>query len=89
MVAGSPTLRTPEGERKLTEGDLVCFPDGPSGAHQVINRSDRPARLLILSTLNLPGITRYPDSAKIGVRLAGDAMSFRVDSAVDYWEGEG
>jgi quercetin dioxygenase-like cupin family protein len=43
VVAGTPTLRTPEGERTLEPGDVVCFPVGPSGAHRVGNASkDRP-----------------------------------------------
>ena len=32
VVSGSPTLRTPEGERVLAPGDLVAFPEGEAGA---------------------------------------------------------
>lgn len=32
VVAGTPTLRAPEGERELATGDCVLFPDGPDGA---------------------------------------------------------
>jgi quercetin dioxygenase-like cupin family protein len=39
VIRGRPTLRTPEGERELREGDVVCFPRGKAGAHQVINRT--------------------------------------------------
>ena len=35
VVDGTPTLRTPDGERELRRGDVVCFPPGPDGAHQV------------------------------------------------------
>ena len=28
MLRGEPTLRTPEGEQVLKEGDVVCFPRG-------------------------------------------------------------
>ncbi len=35
VVAGSPSCRTPEGERVLREGDVLCFPVGAAGAHQV------------------------------------------------------
>ena len=41
MVDGSPMLRTPEGERELRPGEVVAFPLGEAGAHQVINRSAR------------------------------------------------
>jgi uncharacterized cupin superfamily protein len=42
VVRGEPTLRTPEGERVLREGDVVCFRRGEDGAHQI--RNDRTHR---------------------------------------------
>jgi uncharacterized cupin superfamily protein len=92
VVSGRPTLRTPAGQRELSAGDVVCFPEGPAGAHQVRNDSDEPVRVLILSTKRMPGVAVYPDSDKIGVwPVAGgatDRILVRRDSAVDYWEGE-
>ena len=61
MVAGTPSLRGPDGERALREGDVVCFPAGPAGAHQVIG----PGTVLMLAA-NAPFDTiEYPDSGKI------------------------
>ena len=37
MLAGRPTLRTPEGERELAPFDAAFFPIGPDGAHQIRN----------------------------------------------------
>ena len=90
VVAGAPTLRTPDGERELREGDLVAFPAGPEGAHTVENRSEEPVRVAIFSTLILPAISVYPNSGKIGVRpgVEEDTLDFRRGDAVDYWEGE-
>jgi uncharacterized cupin superfamily protein len=92
VVEGRPTLRTPEGEHELSAGDVVCFPEGPEGAHQVWNATDAAVRVLILSTKRMPGAVVYPDSDKIGVwPVAGDATDrilVRRDSAVDYWAGE-
>ena len=51
VLRGEPTLRTPEGEQILKEGDVVCFPRGKKGAHQIINRSDSPVRVLMLSSM--------------------------------------
>ena len=31
VLRGEPTLRTPEGEQPLREGDVVCFPRGKEG----------------------------------------------------------
>lgn len=97
VLEGNPTLRTPEGERELEPGDAVAFRRGPEGAHQVLNRSDRPARYLILSTMIEPEVVEYPDSGKVGA-IAGAAPGaahepvfeafLPVDAAVDYWEGE-
>lgn len=90
VVSGAPTLRTPEGERVLAPGDVVAFPEGPAGAHQVSNRSDAPARVLILSTKGKPAVAVYPDSGKLGVWTGNedDDALFRRGDAVDYWEGE-
>jgi uncharacterized cupin superfamily protein len=89
VLAGAPTLRAHDGERELRAGDLVAFPEGPEGAHQVENRSAEPARVAIFSTLRLPSVVEYLDSGKVGVRWSGDdVLRFRRDDAVDYWEGE-
>ena len=44
MLAGNPTLRTPEGSEALDPWDVVRFPKGPEGAHDVRNESAGPAR---------------------------------------------
>ena len=92
VVSGAPTLRSPEGDRVLRAGDVVCFPTGPEGAHDVRNDGDEPARVLMLSTLIYPEVPVYPDSDKIGTRpieLGGeDRFNFVRADAVDYWEGE-
>jgi uncharacterized cupin superfamily protein len=91
VVAGTPTLRGPGGEHELRPGDTVAFPEGPEGAHQVLNHTDEPVRVLILSTKGpFPAVAVYPDSDKLGVWLAdGYQGIFRRGDAVDYWEGEG
>src|SRR4051812_30174832 len=50
VVAGRPSLRTPSGWRELEEGEIVSFPRGEDGAHQLVNRSDTPVRFLAIST---------------------------------------
>ncbi|HET7048734.1 MAG TPA: cupin domain-containing protein [Solirubrobacteraceae bacterium] len=39
VLAGTPTLRHPAGREVLEVGAMVVFPDGPDGAHQLINES--------------------------------------------------
>ena len=90
VVRGRPTLRTPEGERELAEGDVACFPRGKAGAHQVINRSDEPVRVLMLSTLLKPDIVEYLDSGKVSATSPADGRLFRarVGPEIEYWDGE-
>jgi uncharacterized cupin superfamily protein len=90
VVRGQPTLRTPEGERELREGDVVCFPRGKAGAHQVWNATDAPIRVLMLSTLLAPDVVEYLDSGKISALDAKGERLFRMrlGQEVEYWEGE-
>jgi uncharacterized cupin superfamily protein len=88
VVGGRPTLRTPQGERELEPGEVVCFPEGESGAHKLENRSDESVRVLFLSTKQDPYVTYYPDSDKVGVRSQAERPTFRRGDEVDYFEGE-
>ena len=91
VLDGRPTLRTPEGEERLEPLDLVFFPRGPAGAHQLRNDGDERVRVLMFSEVVTPTATAYPDSDKVGVYTgdpAEDLMATRA-SAVDYFHGEG
>ena len=50
VLEGSPHLRTPDGWRELPEGEVVAFPVGQDGAHQLDNRTDATIRFLAVST---------------------------------------
>jgi uncharacterized cupin superfamily protein len=90
VVRGRPTLRSPEGEQELAEGDVLVFPRGAAGAHQVANRTTGPVRVLMLSSLVVPEIVEYPDSGKVGTRDAKGERIFlsRPGPSLDYWDGE-
>jgi uncharacterized cupin superfamily protein len=68
VLAGTPSLRHPEGEDRLEPGDLVCFPEGPAGARQLLNRDGSPVRALFLSTTGLPANVHYPDTGRWLIR---------------------
>ena len=90
VVDGTLVLRTPDGEHTVERGDVVCFAAGPTGAHQLINRIDSPARTLMFSSSRAPAVSVYPDSDKIGV-WPGDKendLVFKRGSAVPWSEGE-
>jgi uncharacterized cupin superfamily protein len=48
----------------------VLCPSGPDGAHQVTNRSDEPARILLVSNFALPRaavqVDRQQDDGPLG-----------------------
>ena len=91
VVSGRPTLRTPQGEEELRPGDCILFPQGPDGAHQVVNGSDEPARVLLVSNFALPRAAFYPDTDEVMVRWSpepDDRLLFGRDDAVGYWDRE-
>jgi uncharacterized cupin superfamily protein len=88
VVAGAPTVRTPDGERELRAGDVVAFAQGEAGAHTFSNGGTETARLAVFSTLR-PGTSFYPDSDKVGAGPPHDRRYYRRSDAVDYWDGEG
>lgn len=90
VVRGEPTLRTAEGEQQLREGDVVAFPRGKEGAHQIRNGTDAPIRVLMLSTMVKPDLVEYLDTGKIGARsVSGERIVLaRPGPELDYWEGE-
>ena len=67
VIGGAVVVRVPDGERQLERGDILRFPPGPDGAHQIMNRGVATARVLLFSKAALPGISVYPDTDTIGV----------------------
>jgi len=93
VLEGRPSLRTPAGWRMLAEGEIVSFPRGETGAHQLLNKTGATVRFLSFSTSGEPDVVVYPDSGKLGVfeRLAaggGLGALFRLADEVDYYDGE-
>lgn len=91
VTAGSPILREPDGEYPLEPMDLVFFPIGPKGAHQVRNETDEPVRFLMFSNVVHPTATIYPDSGKIGMWTDAertDSLLARRAEGLGYYDGE-
>jgi uncharacterized cupin superfamily protein len=61
VLSGTPTVRTPEGEERLSPGDVIYFPEGPDGLHTFSNPTEEPARLLGISTKRFPDVVAYPE----------------------------
>ncbi|MBV8258153.1 MAG: cupin domain-containing protein [Actinobacteria bacterium] len=83
VVAGTATLKTPEGERMLEPGEVVHFPLGAPGAHKVLNRSDAPVRYLMIAAHSRLDVIEYLDTNEVVVYshepsiLAEDPIFFR------------
>jgi len=68
VLRGRPTLRTPDGERVLAEGEAIHFPTGPGGAHAVRNDTDEPVRFIVAGTRVVPEVVEYPDLKQISAQ---------------------
>jgi uncharacterized cupin superfamily protein len=68
VLAGRPTLRTPDGERELSEGEVVSFPAGREGGHAVDNHSEETVRFLVVSTMHAPEVNEFPELGTFWVR---------------------
>ncbi|MCU4742542.1 cupin domain-containing protein [Natronoglomus mannanivorans] len=97
VLSGNGTLRLDGETTSLEEGVYVALPADERGAHRVINDSDEPLSYLVLSTMDEPDVTVYPDSDKLGVFVGtppggrGERTLdgyYRREDTVDYWDGE-
>lgn len=86
VLEGAATLRTADGFRQVKAGELMFFPTGPGGAHQLYNHTDAPCRILALSNRAAVDVGEFPDSEKISVRSLH--VVFRASDAVEYMHGE-
>jgi uncharacterized cupin superfamily protein len=65
VLRGRPTLRTPDGERQLADGEVVHFPLGPDGAHGLRNDTDAAVRYVVAGIRVSPEVVEYPDTKQI------------------------
>ena len=61
LLEGEMVLRTDAGETVLRPGMCAGFKAGAKNAHHLVNRSDRPARLLVIGTRAPGDSCFYPD----------------------------
>ena len=88
ILQGRPTLRHPGGEEVVEPMDVICFPNGPEGAHKFTNDTDEPVRFLMASTLQSPEVVEYPDLKQITAQArtgsqTGERLWFIHDVAGD------
>ena len=83
VLEGRLSLRTADGWEDLPEGEVVAFPRGERGAHGYRNDTDGPVRVLMISEMNGPNISVYPDTNQIGVFDAGRRAERRFGARFD------
>ena len=89
IISGEGLLRTPDGEERVSAGDLLFFPASSDGAHRLTNLSPTEKLVYIdFDVIHDLDAAVYPDSGKIGVWGKGVNRVYRLDSDVDYYEGE-
>ncbi len=90
IINGQGTLKTPEGEKAVSEGDVIVMPANENGAHMLINTSDAPLVYLDVHTINLnsPEVVVYPDTEKFMIMAGKFKKSYKIDSEVNYLDGE-
>jgi uncharacterized cupin superfamily protein len=90
VLAGRPTVRTPEGTAEAEPFDVVFFPRGPDGAHQIRNDTQETVRIAMFSDVVVPSATAYPDSGKVGIwtGIRSEDVMVRRESGVGYYDGE-
>jgi len=86
ILCGEATLRSPEDFQKVSQGDIIFFEEGPTGAHQLYNHSESPCVYLDLRTTCGIDVCEYPDSGKINILPFMEV--FESSSKADYYKGE-
>ena len=89
ILKGEGLLRSAEGECTVKAGDLLFFPAGEEGVHQLTNTSE--TELLVYLDFDVVhdlDVTVYPDSGKIGIWGKDTNKIYRMNDDVPYYEGE-
>lgn len=61
LLEGELVLITDAGEQTLRPGDCAGYPAGQANGHQLVNRSDKPARYLEVGSRREGDLAFYPD----------------------------
>ncbi|MFC7131887.1 MULTISPECIES: cupin domain-containing protein [Salinibaculum] len=95
VLSGSGLLRGDDGEQDIGAGDFVALPADESGGHQLVNDGDEVLRYLMVSTMEEPDVTVYPEMEKFGVYVGSPPGGreertfqgyFPLDADVEYWD---
>ncbi len=88
IISGTATLKTPKGDKEVSEGDIIVIPPNENGGHMLTNNSKEPLTYIDIHTLSSPEVVIYPDTGKVRVITGDMQKSFKIDSEVNYLDGE-
>jgi uncharacterized cupin superfamily protein len=95
IIEGSAVLRFGNEEIAVSAGDVIACPPGSDYPHQLINTGATDLTYLVVSTMEYPDLSQYPDSNKVGAYATtsgGAEPGFRAlyvrDRNVNYYDGE-
>ncbi len=93
ILEGEATLRLGKEELAVSSGTFIVCPPGQDYPHQLINSSKKELRYLVVSTMEYPDISEYPDSQKIGAYVTSAAAGgfralYKKETNVPYFDGE-
>jgi uncharacterized cupin superfamily protein len=89
ILSGTGLLKTPEGEKAVSTGDFLYFPNNEKGAHKLTNASETETLVYAdFDTMHDLEAAFYPDSGKVGIFGMGRRMVFPESAQVGYYDGE-
>lgn len=89
IISGEGMLKTPQGEKKVSAGELLFFPATSEGAHKLTNTSETEKLIYIdFDVVHDLDVAVYPDSNKIGIWGKGVNKVYTLENDTDYYDGE-
>ncbi|MDX5350671.1 MAG: cupin domain-containing protein [Paracoccaceae bacterium] len=83
VTGGECTLVQDAGETVMGPGDCAAFPAGSTDGHHFINRSDRPARFLVVGSKAPREVATYSD-VDLRVEIEGGKARFTYKDGSDF-----
>ena len=88
IISGEAVLKTSHGDVTVKAGDVIVVPPNENGGHMLTNVSDAPVVYLDVDTFSASDVVLYPDSGNVRFLAGGLQKSFKMDSEVNYLDGE-
>ena len=83
VVEGECTLVQDAGETVMRPGDCAAFPAGSTDGHHFVNRTDRPAKFLVVGSKAKREVATYSD-VDLKVEMEGGKARFTYKDGSDF-----